>query len=54
MQRQKRQHAQAAYKAVFEDADSFSTYDFDAEAAASLVRAADGYSDEISMVCRKH
>ena len=27
--------AQAAYKAVFEDADSFSTYDFDAEDAGN-------------------
>ncbi len=35
--------AQAAYKAVFEDADSFSTYDFDAEAAASLLEQ-NGYS----------
>ncbi len=41
--------AQAAYKAVFEDADSFSTYDFDAEAAASLLEQ-NGYSDEINGV----
>ena len=40
---------QAAYKAVFEDADSFSTYDFDAEAAASLLEQ-NGYSDEINGV----
>ncbi len=41
---------QAAYKQVFEDADSFEAYaDFDADAANDLV-AENGYSDEIEDV----
>ncbi len=41
---------QAAYKQVFEDADSFEAYaDFDADAANDLV-AENGYSDEIDDV----
>ncbi len=42
--------AQAAYKEVFQDADSFEAYDgFDKEAAASLMEE-NGYNDEITDV----
>lgn len=42
--------AQAAYKEVFQDADSFESYDgFDKEAAASLMEE-NGYNDEITDV----
>ena len=38
--------AQAAYKAVFEEADSFASYEYDKDAANTLVADA-GYSDTI-------
>lgn len=42
--------AQAAYKQVFEDAESFEAYaDFDADAAATVMEE-NGYSDEINDV----
>ena len=42
---------QAAYKQVFEDADSFEEYaDFDADCSGSIVMTQNGYSDDIEAV----